>query len=223
MHASGTGVSPVTNLFSTHRRDAGATRAFTLLEILLVLALLVVIAAVATPSIARFARTQELRSAGDVVRGEWARARVQAMKSGRVHVFVFEPDGSRYSVDYWIADDDALEAGDSTSQPAAEATEPEGSGMLAEELPQGVRFMLGDSEATARSAEVEADLPAAGGAETDVTWSRPILFYSDGTTSTAEITLANEQGRAVRVSLRGLTGVAKVGEVFDVEGAGVAE
>jgi hypothetical protein len=94
--------------------------------------------------------------------------------------------------------------------------------MFGEELPQGIRFLAGDSLETARSVDVEADLEAATSASRDVTWSSPILFYSDGTTSTAEIILANEQGRAVRVSLRGLTGVAKVSEVFEADGAEVA-
>jgi prepilin-type N-terminal cleavage/methylation domain-containing protein len=204
--------------------------AFTLLEILLVLAILVVIAAVATPSIARFARTQELRSSADVIRGEWARARVKAMKSGRVHVFVFEPDGRHYSVDYWIAEDDVLEAGDDAAlkkpdsfsdatRDPAETNSSSTSAMFAEELPDGVRFLIGQSEETARSAEVAADIEAAGTATDEVTWSAPILFYSDGTTSTAEIILANKEGRAVRVSLRGLTGVAHVSEVFNIPDA----
>jgi prepilin-type N-terminal cleavage/methylation domain-containing protein len=206
-------------------------RAFTLLEIMLVLAVLVVIAAVSTPAIARFARTQELRSAGDVIRGEWARARVKAMKSGRIHVFVFEPDGNHYSVDYWAADDDMLEAGDDSAlqKPdsfTASNTDPTGSDsvdpMFAEELPSGVRFLLGDSLETNRSAAVEANLETSTAENKDVTWSAPILFYSDGTTSTAELVLANNEGRAVRVSLRGLTGVAKVSEVFNMPEAEVA-
>lgn len=200
-----------------------AKRAFTLLEILLVLAVLVLVAAIATPAIARFARTQQLRSSGDLLRGEWARARVKAMKSGRVHVFVFEPDGNRYSVDYWAADDEMLEAGDDDAlRPAASQTAMAADASMLSELPQGVRFLIGESLETARSAEVEADLAAASSASRDVVWSRPILFYSDGTTSTAEVLLANEQGRAVRVSLRGLTGVAKVSEVFNIDGAEAA-
>lgn len=206
-------------------------RAFTLLEILLVLAILVVIAAVSTPAIARFARTQELRSSGDVIRGEWARARVKAMKSGRVHVFVYESEGNKYSVDYWVADDDLLEAGDDAALQKPDGfttsnTDPADSQnidpMFAEELPSGIRFVLGESVETSRSAAVEADLEANKDSDKEVTWSTPILFYSDGTTSTAEIVLANKEGRAVRVSLRGLTGVAQVSEVFNMPEAEVA-
>jgi type II secretory pathway pseudopilin PulG len=213
------------------RRNVGATGAFTLLEILLVLALLVLVVAVATPAIARFSRTQQLRNSGDLIRGEWARARVKAMKSGRVHVFVFEPSGNKYSVDYWVAEDDQLEAGDDTALMASDSatldnrdpTSPTSSlPMFGEELPQGVTFLIGESLDTARSTEVEAALDESSSASRDVTWSKPILFYSDGTTSTAEVILANERGHAVRVSLRGLTGVAKVSEVFIVDGAEAA-
>jgi len=46
--------------------------------------------------------------------------------------------------------------------------------------------------------------------------STPILFYPDGTTSTARLLLRNEYDRSIELSLRGLTGVARVGELKTV-------
>jgi len=42
----------------------------------------------------------------------------------------------------------------------------------------------------------------------DGTWSSPIFFYPDGSTSTAAILLKNEAGRCIEVRLRGLTGTS---------------
>jgi hypothetical protein len=46
-----------------------------------------------------------------------------------------------------------------------------------------------------------------------------ILFYPDGTTSTAEVTIKNERGKYITIKLRGLTGAARVTNWFTVEEA----
>lgn len=45
-------------------------------------------------------------------------------------------------------------------------------------------------------------------------WSRPILFYPDGTTSTGAITISHETLGKVVVKIRGITGDATVSEVL---------
>ena len=104
-----------------------------------------------------------------------------------------------------MADDDALEAGDDTAlakpQPhgcPADPTAETGrwiSTIPAPRLPDGVRFLLGDSESRPAASKSKPRLPAAGAATpcASVTGRRPVLFYSDGTTSTAEIVLVNRR------------------------------
>ena len=48
---------------------------------------------------------------------------------------------------------------------------------------------------------------------TDGTWSSPIFFYPDGSTTTAAMLLKNEAGRCIEVRLRGLTGTTMVTEI----------
>jgi prepilin-type N-terminal cleavage/methylation domain-containing protein len=205
-------------------------RAFTLLELLIVLALLVAIAAIATPAIVYFSQTQQLRQSGELIRAAWARARVQAMKSGRVHVFRYEPEGHRFSVDYWMAADDVLEAGDDSALRDAapdagdlEAPEPEFAfDDSSPTLADGVRFVAAQVQADARGAQAEAEAELSETPSESLpqaTMSPPVLFYSDGTTSPAEIVLVNRRNHAIRVSLRGLTGVVNVSEVFRTEAA----
>ncbi len=45
-------------------------------------------------------------------------------------------------------------------------------------------------------------------------WSRPVLFYPDGSTSTAAITLIDETYGKVVVQIRGITGDVTVSEVL---------
>jgi prepilin-type N-terminal cleavage/methylation domain-containing protein len=201
---------------------ARCQRGLTLLEMLLVLALLVIIGALVAPAMGRFMQTQQLRDSANLIRGEWARARVQAMKSGRIHVFRYEQNGSHYTVDFWMADDDMLEAGDD-SAPVRDFAEPESvDGDIpsdADSLPDGVRFLLGKTEYDARSQEIESDLDSAGTSAAGIGWSAPILFYSDGTTSSAEVVLVNNRDDSIRISLRGLTGIGAVSDVFASEGS----
>ena len=195
-------------------------RGLTLLEILLVLALLVIVGAVVAPTIARFSQTQKLRDSANLIRGEWARARVQAMKSGRIHVFRYEQEGTHYVVDFWMAEDDGLEAGDDsalTEDSAATATAANVP-WEAEELPAGVNFLLGSSEVAAREDQIAEELESAPSSGGSLGWSPPVLFYSDGTTSSADVVLANRHNNAIRISLRGLTGIASVSEVFSLTG-----
>ncbi len=130
------------------------------------------------------------------------------MKSGRVHVFRYEVGGPKYLVDFWIAADDAVESGDDSAL-AKSGDESQQAGanydlqLSDKSLPEGITFFLGETKSDARGSRVEAELANAAGEQ----MSPPVLFYSDGTASTAQVVLVNERGRAVTVSLRGLTGI----------------
>lgn len=54
-------------------------------------------------------------------------------------------------------------------------------------------------------------------------WTRPILFYPDGTTSNASIVLKNSRDQFIRVTLRGLTGVGRASSVISKEDAAKPE
>jgi hypothetical protein len=73
-------------------------------------------------------------------------------------------------------------------------------------LPSGVIFASGEVSA---SSQVLATLGTANGG----TWSSPVLFHPDGTSSDATVVLSNESGQTIRVTLRGLTGGSNVGDV----------
>jgi prepilin-type N-terminal cleavage/methylation domain-containing protein len=187
-------------------------RGLTLLELLLVLALLVVVGAITVVSLQGTLDNQRLRSAGDQLRSQLGKARVRAMKSGRIHALTVDPEGAGYRIEPWITGDEATEAsplaggGLAGAAPAAdptllqvEETLPEGVTFYWAETVQDNRAVLTQTSAVSPTGDTAGQLP-------------PILFYPDGTSSTARLTITDGKGLYMVVSLRGLTGVAQTSE-----------
>jgi type II secretion system protein H len=192
--------------------------AFTLIEVLLVLAILVVVAAAAAPALRGVMRDAALKNAAETVRIHWTKAHVKAMKTGRIQVFRFEQDGMRFTVQPWAAADDEIEAAPAV-QGFGTAEEESASPRLDESsavsLPEGTTFVAGAAVLEGRSQAVEQDIKDANRFEAD--WSQPILFYPDGSTSDAWVIVGNDREVGIRVDLRGMTGTATLGEVTAVE------
>ena len=204
---------------AVRRRPTRPSRhAVTLLEILLVLAVLVALASITWPAMERPLSTQRLRKAADSVRVVWARARVKAMSTGQTLVFRYSVENDRYTVQYHAGPEFA----DDPTSPEAQQTAAGGQDPQAfvfgrePKLPEGVIFMSGETDEDTRAASlVLEEVPMA---ESGTSWSEPILFYPDGTSSTVRLILRNEFDRAIELSLRGLTGVVTVGEPYSAEG-----
>lgn len=186
-------------------------RAFTLVELLLVLAVLVLLAAISVPVFYRSVRDATLRSAAEQVRTEWNKAHIKAMKSGRIQVFRFQSDGRKFQIEPYTAVDDTIDAVNSTSTfaPPPPATSPDSADENSRsQLPEGIKFLEGMTAEEERAKAVEESMGGGGGA-----WSRPILFYPDGVSSDAWLVVADEHNSAIRVELRGLTGLAVLGDI----------
>jgi prepilin-type N-terminal cleavage/methylation domain-containing protein len=194
-------------------------RAFTLIELLLVLAILVVLAAAAAPVLRNTMRDAALKSAADAVRVEWTRAHVRAMKTGRIQVFRFEVGGSQFTVQPWAAADDEIESaplvqGFGTDQ--GEIASPKLDTSLAITLPEGVTFASGEALAEGRALSIEEDIRDANRFEGD--WSQPILFYPDGSSSDAFVIVTHaDREVGIRVNLRGMTAAATLGEINSID------
>jgi type II secretory pathway pseudopilin PulG len=193
-------------------RTSGTRRlrrpALTLVEVLLVLALLVVAGAVTAPIMVGSIGRARLIHGGDLLRAAWAKARMTAMQAGDTYAFRFEPKGGRYQIAL-VSAISAPGGTDVNSLPAEPATGDEYSDsdilrLSRDRLPEGVIF---DSARLATDAQSGAPTPSTGD------WSAPILFYPDGATADAVVLLANSRGLKLRVTLRGLTGVSRVSEV----------
>ncbi|MGI9472216.1 MAG: prepilin-type N-terminal cleavage/methylation domain-containing protein [Rubripirellula sp.] len=194
--------------------------AFTLLELLLVLAVLAAIASVALPKWGLLLDDRRLLRAGDQLRNEMARLRVDAMRQGRVMMLEGMIEGSSFRIKPYYSSTDSTEAIDQTgsqsglltgaTQGVVVATNIDPTEEETIDLPEGIMVSGVGVVSAARSAEIE-QLTASDQSEG---WSRPILFYPDGSTSTALVSLAHPTLGRVVVKIRGITGDATVSEVL---------
>ncbi len=190
---------------------------FTLVEMLLTLAIITVISAMAWPVLQRPLANQRLHSAADEVRTRLCKTRIQAMRSGHVYAFRYQLGGDHFRTEPEVAPVPTSSlAGIQSETSDASEDEFRMAGEDAAELedmalPQGVTFLAEESSDDGMPASLAA-------AETGPTvdsgdWSEPILFYPDGTASNVQLVLGNDQSGAVRLLLRGITGTVTVADV----------
>ncbi len=173
-----------------------ARSGYTVLELMLVMALIVVLGAFAYPELQGPLARQRLKSAAETIRGAWNNARSDAMMTGEIHLFRYEPDTGNYQVQRWINADTS-----SSSGPSAGSTTASDEQLL---LPEDVTFVGGDQ------VDFRADYEAQAMSGADTGTAPSVMFYPDGSTSTVELEIANQYGTRVRISMRGMTGVVTV-------------
>ena len=185
-----------------------ARRGFTLLEVILVLGLLVVIAAMSWPILDRNLAVQRLRRAADSVRVQMARARNAAITTGQAQAFYYMPAGLEFYFEPYSLLQDSVEYSGTVSfgGTATGAATP-----TIEMLPYHITFGQGQTFADARSQALTASsTPTATVAGN---WAAPILFFADGTATSAEVYLLSDDQRQIPILLRGLTGATSLGEI----------
>jgi prepilin-type N-terminal cleavage/methylation domain-containing protein len=192
-------------------RDPTDRRGMTLFEILLVLVLLVVVGSLAAPLFDGGFATLRLRRGADQIQAAWTEARVQAIQTGRIHQFVFQPSSGNYRVATWQVDE--LSDAEADQLPAADPNQSVQSVWqpYQAQLPEEIQFAEGEAAILdAVGQRTVEKLNQTDGAA----WSAPILFFPDGSTSAASLVLKNEKRLFQRVTSRALTGVARVSEVL---------
>ena len=186
------------------RRSNGSLRpGFTLIEVLLVLTVIVAMGALAWPAFTRGFETTKLKAVAERVMAACGRARVQAMTTGQTQVFRFQPNSGTYGIEALPDDSSSLDAATSSGGAAA------ATGSITYQLPDGFTFSGGDRVPDERSSVAESAITSTN----FDTSAPPVMFYSDGTASEAQVIVANQNGRAITVSVRSLTGTAHMGEI----------
>lgn len=188
-----------------------ARRAISLIEILTVLLIIVVAGAMVAPNVQNMLRRQRLKSAAESMRIEWSRAHIKAMKTGRILVFRYELNGSQYSLQPWAAGDEATEGESEAVSGFGTTVEMPDVTVETKKLEEGITFAAGEAKFEQRSYEIENFLQNGATAEGGQ-WSRPILFYPDGSATDAFVIVSDAKQDAYRVNLRGLTGTTQLSE-----------
>lgn len=209
------------------RRESPGARpprsAFTLLELLLVLGIIVLMVGLAWPALRGSLAKNRLRDSAQLLRVELARARLTAMEQGTPLEFRYRAGEGKFRIAArQVASELPMGAAPPPAQGSYSAAAPDDElqpSVTEAELPEGVVF-----------AELAASLPASerpyeGSSEEDFDsdpedeslrsegWSSAIIFLPDGTATNATLALRNGKGAQVLVQLRGLTGLAKPGDV----------
>jgi prepilin-type N-terminal cleavage/methylation domain-containing protein len=195
-----------------------AERGFTLIEVLLVIALLAIIVAFSWPALKRPFAGRRLQTAADAVRTEWCQARVQAMQSGHTYAFRYAVGGDHFRLE---PQDEPNLSVSSTNAGVGSSTAgdsglggPNEDALLPREeraLPEGIKFLADDSTGNDPTAS-PLDQEMASSGEGNEGWSDAIFFYPDGTTSNAQLVLSGEGTLAIRLILRGITGTVTVSD-----------
>lgn len=193
---------------------------YTLIEVMLVLALLAGISAVIWPALQKPFATRRLSSAADTVRTQWSHARVEAMRSGHTYTFRFAVNGDHFRVAKDTPAGPAAPAASSVEAKETITTDcvEDGGAMPADIavppddkiLPEGIKFSSGEPTDAAPGAT--DDFATQSSSDMTDCWSDPIFFYPDGTTSDARLMLINDYRSVIELVLRGLTGTVTVSE-----------
>jgi len=197
-------------------RDNSVLRSgFTLFEMILVLTIIMVVGSLAAPAVDGVLARQKLRTTADELRMAWQSARLTAMRTGQAQVFRCQLGSNTYSIEPLIQPDDMANAvDDPTVISGAAAQSISGSlGLTSQavdaETPASLQI---DSTLVFLSCNAASDMRAAltlqsasvGAGSADA--GQPVLFYTDGTTSTAELLIKSARDEVCGVHLRGLTG-----------------
>lgn len=182
---------------------------FSLFEMVLVLGILALTAALVWPSLETMYGDSQLQNASDTIRSRLIAARSDAMEDGRIYLFRFTPGGANYQIVPYDNNDE------SESPEESKPTSQSGT------LPPGLLFFETPTEITIPSdtainmiAKGGLNLPSSQSAlsetETDLPWSDPVVFQPDGTCGDLTLIIATFEGNYVEVNMQSITGIVKV-------------
>ncbi len=207
------------------------SKGFSLFELTLVLVILVALGSLIIPAIDGALKEREFQRQADEIRILWQQTRLKAMRTGQAQMFRFVVGSGQFSIEPWMQASDEVDAsaGATVMMAGGLATLNSAGGMMApaaptaatstssaESLQEGYLFSAGSILGDSRSLLVTQQTGTViGGAQNQ---AAPVMFYPDGTTSTAEVAIQNKFGAQRLIRMRGLTG-----EVLVVRAMGVAK
>jgi len=188
---------------TNHHQTRGG---YTLLEVLLALAVIVSLLTVVWPSVTRMFQDYQIKSVANDVRVQVAGIRTLSLNQGVSYQFRYEPEGT-----YFVAvpsEYGALTITDDTASTKANR--------IYGVLPEGMQFRHADGVTelnTEKISEIWLE-----GMENSTTlsgkdWSAPLYFHPDGTASEGEFQVVSRDGIALSISVRGLTGAVKMSAI----------
>lgn len=185
---------------------------YTLVEMLLVLAVIGTLAAAAWPSVLRMQADHDLSAAAEQVRQQLGNARNWSIKTGVKFQFRFEPQGHHFvAVPFEGEPEPDPKFGGNTAAAAVQYR-------FGGEVSKRITFLPVMGSTSLQAVMSSNKLPEAAvhglpnaAVLASVNWSDPVIFSADGTAMDTLITLADPRGHRIDISIRGLTGAAALG------------
>ncbi|WP_020475515.1 pilus assembly FimT family protein [Zavarzinella formosa] len=167
---------------------------YTLIEVLLVMAILVSFAAIAMPSISAMYGDIRVKAAADQVRGSWTECRAYSIDEGRPYRFAVQPNTGKFRIAPDSPESWGGSSGDSSASVSEDTALP--SHTSEGELPKSIVFTVPDG-----LGETSAD-----------GWTTVVTFLPDGScASDREITLsADDDTSPIVIRVRAMTGAVSV-------------
>jgi prepilin-type N-terminal cleavage/methylation domain-containing protein len=182
--------------------------AFTVLEILVVMSIIVMVASMAAPQLMSMIRESTVFEAADQVREAAAEARRFSIDTGIDYELRYEVGGATV-----VILPSELELNVDESQNTSNTTEKYM--RLLVELPEEIRLRAPDGvEEVSESLDAVRFGDLSGDMLTQKSWSAPILFRFDGTADNFTLRVSDKDGLTSNISIRGLTGSIRVSQVF---------
>ena len=180
-------------------------KAYTLMEVILVMTLIVIMAGIGYPSVSGMFSSYRLRAATDNVRSGWVKARAHAVEEGQRYRFAVVPGKGNFRIapdrpEFWSG---TLPELDRDNPPLILEDALPGDSLLS----SGIVFTLNGNAPANDGAK---SLPI--GSVDPGQWVTTAYFEPDGTAQDdVDITFScNDGGRPLILSLRALTGLASV-------------
>ena len=191
----------------------GSAAAFTLVELLVVLALLIVVAGVMWPEVGHLFAQHEIKQAGLSLQRQLLAARVHALRHGISYECRFDLGGRRYSIQ---PSSGVVKLG-SLSLDHTEARQQRFADCTGT-LPSGLRF--GDfnekhGNSASRQNAHNSNVHTRSSPETG--WSESIVFFPDGAATQAELAIVDTHGYVLGITIERLTGAVRTTPVEKVQ------
>ena len=179
---------------------SGSRRAaFTVLEIMIVVTILSMIAAMAAPQLMSLIRESTVFRQAETVREGMSDARRYAIETGIDYEFRYELNGPSFVV---LPSEQELNVNED-----GESTTTEQYYRVHQELTDGIQLKAdSDSPESSESLDVERFRGLNATELSQKAWSQAIIFSFDGTAQDFTLRVVDEEGLTAKVIVRGLTG-----------------
>lgn len=197
--------------------------AFTVLELILVLTIIVALAGLSWPRVSGFLKREGVMTDVETVRQILDRARVEAIEDGMIYQFRYEPNGKKFVLLPYELQSVSNQDEKSTSIESVYSNDIKEA--IVYELSEKCSFynptaLTGEPIAVERLAEPWLELLQNGTQHRDTSWAAPILYSPDGSATDDVVVIADEDKRYISLTIRGLTGavttsrIAQLPELF---------